>query len=166
MEPTPEGKAHFCETTLAAYQKRQQSQWQSRSINDATDGCFHCGRLGYFLNKCRDKAAGKTFTEKEKKDNYNRTKCFKGKKGGTSKANVAKDEAPNSKDDNFTLAIQVARKLLTKDLWLLDRATSTHIINNKSLFHQYHKTPGHKVKGLGSPSGMGCSIVKRSLCIT
>jgi hypothetical protein len=66
------------------------------------------------LNECRDKAAGKTFTEKEKKNDYNRTKHFKGKKGGKSKVNVAKDEAPDSEDDNFTLAIQV--KILPRPL--------------------------------------------------
>ena len=154
-------KPNSDETALTAYQKRQQSR-SSRSINDATEGCYHCGRLGHFSSECRDKAAGKSYTEKEKKDNYTRTKHFKGKKGGKSKANVAKDEAPNSEDDDFALAVQVARKSLTKDSWLLDSAASTHIINNKSLFHQYHETPGHTVKGLGSASGMGRGVVKIS----
>jgi hypothetical protein len=45
---------------------------------------------------------------------------FQRKEGRTSKANVAKEEASNSDDDNFTLAVQVARKSLMKNLWLLD----------------------------------------------
>jgi hypothetical protein len=77
-------------------------------------------------------------------------------------------EAPVSNNDNydFTLAVQPVHKSLTQDSWLLDSTASTHIVNNKSLFHQYNKTPGHKVKGLSTTSGIGCGTIKISLCIS
>ena len=54
--------------------------------------------------------AGKTYTEKEKKQNYDRLKRFKGKKIAT-RANIAK-EASKSDDDDFTLTAQALDKSL------------------------------------------------------
>jgi hypothetical protein len=71
-------------------------------------------------------------------------------------------EAPISDDDDFALTAQTARKSLTKDSWLLDSAASTHIVNDKSYFHQFQKTPGHEVKGFGTVTGIRRGIVKIS----
>ena len=159
QEQRLKAKPNSDETALAAYPKRES---RSRSNNDATKNCYHCGRPNHFSNECRDKAAGKTFTEREKKENYDRFKRFKGKKGGgKAKANVAK-EAPVSDDDDFALTAQAPRRSLKKDSWLLDSAASSHIVNNKSYFHQYQETPGKIIKGMGSASQPGRGTIKIS----
>src|SRR5579859_2903306 len=152
-------KPNLDEMALATYPKRDS---RSRSINDTTKCCYHCGRPNHFSNECRDKAAGKTFTEKEKKENYERFKRFKPKKGrGKAKANIA-TEAPVTEDDEFALTVRAPRKAIKKDSWLLDSAASTHIVNNKSYFTQYQETPRSSVIGIALAAQPGRGTVKIS----
>ena len=69
------------------------------------------------------------YTAKERKQNFERTKKFKARKGGKVKANVAM-EAPISDEYEFALVIQTDRKSLPKDSWLLDSAAYTSLIMN------------------------------------
>ncbi|KAJ7648161.1 hypothetical protein B0H17DRAFT_1148121 [Mycena rosella] len=84
------------------------------------DGCFHCGRPGHHSHECRDKKNGKTYTEDEKRRNYERTSRNKKQSGGgSSKANVAEEQA-----DSDIVFMAGERRALTKDSWLLDNAAA------------------------------------------
>ncbi len=60
------------------------------------------------------------------------------------------------------LLLQMIPALATLDSssWLADSGCSSHIVKDKSLFVDYIKTPGHKIKGVGESAGLGRGTVK------
>jgi hypothetical protein len=99
--------------------------------------CFKCGKKGHVMADCRSK---------EKKEGSDGNKSKSGQ-GSTDRSNEAVDEWSFSAVEEQEIALQAAKA--TKDTWLLDSGTSSHITNDKSFLEDYTTLFGHTIKGVG-----------------
>ncbi len=115
--------------------------------------CFGCGKCGHIVADCEDGSGKKESTSKLKQ-----WKKWKGKaQNNGSHANVAKEDT----EDTFSfVANDTALAALDSSSWLADSGCSSHIVKDKSLFVDYIKTPGHKIKGVGESAGLGRGTIK------
>ncbi|KAF5378384.1 hypothetical protein D9757_010885 [Collybiopsis confluens] len=124
----------------------------------STATCHGCGCPGHFISDCHDTAAGKTYTEQQKKENYRRTMQNRSRPNNKSnRAHIAQEELPTETDYAF-MSQDSRNSSLPADTWLIDSACTKHIVRNKTFFSTYSETPGHSVKGFGQTPAMGQGI--------
>ncbi|KAF5378035.1 hypothetical protein D9757_011525 [Collybiopsis confluens] len=117
--------------------------------------CHGCGRPGHFISDCYDTAAGKTYTEQQKKENHRRYMRNKTRPNKSHRAHLAQEEDQPTETDYAFMGQDSGYNNLPPDTWLIDSACTKHIVRNKSLFSTYSETPGHSVKGFGQTPAVG-----------
>jgi hypothetical protein len=158
-------KPNSDETVLAFRNKAHSSGNYKPSQQSYRDGggCFECGDPRHRSHEHRNNCS---YSEKQKQANFERLIKFV-KKPGYNRANVALTTSESKHKGNSDIAFiaQPAsiKHVLHMKSWLLDTGASCHIVNDKSLFHTYEATPGHRVTGIGIASGEGHGTVKISI---
>ncbi|EEB95636.1 hypothetical protein MPER_05359, partial [Moniliophthora perniciosa FA553] len=114
--------------------------------------CYGCGRIGHIISECRDTAAGKTFTPEQKKRNFEHSQQSRPR---NHRSHFTQEDDGTQSESNYTFMSQDSVNSLPPDTWLIDSATTKHIVRNKSHFTSYIETPGHSVTGFGRSPALG-----------
>jgi transposase InsO family protein len=118
--------------------------------------CYGCGRPGHIVADCRDTKRGKTFTDEQKRRNYDKAK---GIGGQSARAHVSEVMPSANLPPPATVSYAFMATALPPepgaDTWLADSAATDHIVRNRSLFSLYTDTPGASVTGFGSAASPG-----------
>lgn len=115
--------------------------------NESDPSCYNCGKRGHMAKDCWAKGGGM-----EGKGPRGKGKG-KGKKDDKHSANVNTHQSSNDKSHHqsaFT-ASETSHfdACLSRDTWLADSGTTTHIANNRDFFRTFEPIRGETITGLG-----------------
>ena len=117
--------------------------------NDPEKECYNCHKKGHMAKECWSKGGGKEGQGPKARQKGRSTG------GNNNRTHQAADKVNNTLMD---VAYMAGLKPATKDEWILDSATSSHISNNRMAFVDYFPLKDSTVKGIGKEPATAAGI--------